>query len=121
MAAINPRRWAYIMDPADYAPFALLFARDGTDSALQTGETIAAFTLNPSPAAVSAGFSISTEAGKAPVLSGDIIAFWARFTGAANSSPAFEAPGTEMAVEVTITTSTGRIMQRTGLIPAGQR
>ncbi len=121
MAVINPRRWDYIMDPADYCAFAIVLDRGGPRDALVEGEFAASFIINPTPASLSVGLLISTESDKTPRLFGDVVYFWARFGPGANASPVFDAPGTDLGIEVTITINSGRTMQRTGILPAGQR
>lgn len=118
----DPVRHAYEMDPADHAPFVHVFSRgSAADAALAEDEDILSFAINPTPAAVSAGMSLSTEAGKEPRLEGNAIGYWPRFSAAANTADLFDGPGVDMGVEITITTSHGRIMQRTGAIRVRQR
>lgn len=119
---IDAVRHAYEMDPADHAPFVHVFSRGAAaDAALAEDEDILSFTISPTPPAVSAGMSISAEAGKEPRLEDAAVGFWPRLDPAANVDTLFDGPGVDLGIEITITTSLGRVIQRTGTIRVRQR
>ncbi len=109
-------------DPADYGPFIHAFSRaPAAKATLEDGEIILGFEISPTPPAVSAGLSISTTPGHEPRLAGDAVGFWPRLDPAANENPVFDGAGVDLGIEITLTTSLERTIQRTGFIRVRQR
>lgn len=115
--------WPDPMDPSDVVDFVIDCA-DPTLPLLESGETIASFTLVLPSESVALGLTIGTAA-RAPVKinTDTAIRLWLSVDSGFISNSAFSGAGQSLPVEVTIvtTSSPSRTRQRTCVVKVSQR
>ena len=104
------------MDPTDFVDFVSEFG-----SLLEPGETIiAGFDVTPTTEAAALGFEISSAIPPSLEVGDENVLFWSQVNIANQQDAVFDNNGVLVEVEITVTTTLGRIYERTFLIRAKQ-
>jgi hypothetical protein len=107
------------LDSKDVVDYKLTISKAGVDTEafpiLEADETVASWALNLTVEAMAAGLTISTAAGKEPILIGNLVLFWLSIDPAMIGNSMFNA-GVTLAMELTVVTSGGRTKQRTATV-----
>lgn len=109
------------MDPKDNVDF--LLTLNGVGGILETGETIASYTLALRPEASALGLTIGTATYAPSNPTTAQILFWLTVDPTFQANAAFDGSGVILGVEVTVTTSSNpaRVRQRTVAIQVAQQ
>ena len=100
--------WQAPLDPSEYKDY----VADWTPVMAEASDNIASAQVNLSAEAVLAGLEID-ETVNPPVIDGHEVRVWFRVDPSAGASPLFDGDGAVFGVEVTVTTTAGRTLQRT--------
>jgi len=104
------------MDPTDFLDFVGEF-----NVILETGEIILpGFDVTPTTEAATLGFEISSTPPPALEANSQDVLFWAQVNLINQQDTVFDNNGTQIPLEITITTSLGRTYERTFLIRVKQ-
>lgn len=116
----NAKKFEDPMDPKDRVEF--LVNLDGPTGLLETGETVASYTLTPSPEAVALGMQIGTGTYAPSQPTPTQILFWVEFSAGFHNNASFDA-GVDLGIQVEITTSSvpARRRERTAIITVAQQ
>jgi hypothetical protein len=112
------------MDPADIEQFFVTLTQGSTGAeVLNTGESVASYTLALTAEAIAAGLQIKTGSGYATNLTGLVLSFWLAVNSANQADAAFSGTGLTLGVEWTITTnaSPARVKQKTIVVQVAQQ
>jgi hypothetical protein len=90
---------------------------------LQTGESVASFTVALTAEAIAAGLQINTTSGYSTLLVGNVITFWVSVISGSQSSAVFIGAGLTIGIEITVTTNANpaRVKQRTVVVTVAQQ
>ena len=100
------------LDPTDFLDYVSEF-----DQILESGETIlAGFTVSPTTEGAALGLEISTTFPPSLETGDRNVLYWLEVEVSKRTSSSFDYDGTQIPIEVTITTNTSRRYQRTFLV-----
>jgi phage tail tape-measure protein len=119
----NASAWTQEMDPADIVDYQVTLA--GTGGLLETGETIASYTLTMSAEGAALGVTIGSVGSYAPSLinSSTGVKLWLSVGSGFQSNAAFSGTGVSVGIELTVVTnsSPARTRQRTLVVKVAQQ
>lgn len=110
------------MDPKDVVEYTLTIPQ-GSGQPLETGETIASYTLALTAEAAAAGLTIVTTGGYTTTLVGQVLTFWLSVSVGQQAAAVFSVDGMACGIEFTFNTnsSPARTKQRTLVVKVAQQ